>query len=288
MAHPAYPKLKCSRSEPCSNCANSGQECEYREQSKRRPISRLYVTGLEDRIAWLENLVNRMKMANQTERDRILEQIDLGDHLEPHVEPEFDAEDEPGSLIHASHFLVENEGLMSYHGPTSIYRFSSTLSRQDQRWPFQSHTTSDNAIDQHTQRVAQDFGIDLQSGIITTSLQFFFRWQYPHSMFIYREAFLRDHFSDHGNRQYWSGPLMLALCALGLTMAPEQQERTMSDRFFSAAETILLVSGMAHPCITTVQAFLCLALYEIGRGQLSDGWKFSGASFLDAKFLNLC
>ncbi|KAF5662485.1 TY1 enhancer activator [Fusarium heterosporum] len=32
------------------------------------------------------------------------------------------------------------------------------------------------------------------------ALQQFFRWQYPHFMFIYREAFLRDHFGDRKDK----------------------------------------------------------------------------------------
>jgi hypothetical protein len=124
--------------------------------------------------------------------------------------------------------------------------------------------------------VAKDFGIDLQGETVTRALRQFFKWQYPQFMFIYREAFLRDHFGENVDRKYWSGPLLFAMCALGLLMASEQNERAMCDRFFSAAETILLISGMCSPCITTVQAFLCLALYEIGRGHLSSGWRFSG------------
>ncbi|ETS83950.1 hypothetical protein PFICI_05826 [Pestalotiopsis fici W106-1] len=281
-----FRKLKCTRTEPCSNCASSNQDCEYREQSKRRPISRLYVAGLEDRIAWFENLVNRLKAASPSERDAILDTVDLGDHLVPQAASEVDKE-EPLSSALASHFIVENEGLVSYHGPTSIYRFSTGLPLPDQLRPFPNNTVSGNASELHTEQVARDFGIDLRGELITMSLRHFFRWQYPHSMFIYREAFLRDHFSNHGNRSYWSGPLLLAMCALGLTMAPELEDKIMSDRFFSAAETILLVSGMAHPSITTVQAFLCLALYEIGRGQLSGGWKFSGIAFRMAQDLGI-
>jgi hypothetical protein len=234
------------------------------------------VAGLEDRIAWFEKLVNRLKAASHDERGQILDTVDLGDHLVPQAAPELDTEEESPSSGLTSHFVIESEGLLSYHGPTSIYRFSTTLPSSDQVRAFPNRTTHGSASELHTEQVARDFGIDLRGELVTKSLQHFFRWQYPHSMFIYREAFLRDHFSDYEDRQYWSGPLLLAMCALGLTMASELQERLMSDKFFSAAETILLVSGMAHPSITTVQAFLCLALYEIGRGQLSGGWKFSG------------
>lgn len=57
---------------------------------------------------------------------------------------------------------------------------------------------------------------------------------------------------------------------------PGPDARDASERFSAAAESILLVSGQSQPCITNVQAFLCLAYYEIGRGNLSKGWGFSG------------
>ncbi|KAK1624793.1 fungal-specific transcription factor domain-containing protein [Colletotrichum phormii] len=110
----------------------------------------------------------------------------------------------------------------------------------------------------------------------------FFRWQYPHFMFIYREAFLCDHFSkDDGDgddrsrkhRKYWSPALLLSICALGALVNLET--KATSERFFLAAESIIMVTGLTRPSVATVQAFLCLALYEIGRGNLSKGWGYS-------------
>jgi hypothetical protein len=277
MAHLTMCYLRCSRTEPCSNCAGAKQECEYRETAKRRPVSRLYVTGLEDRVAWLEYLVHSLKVADPFERDTILAKIDLGDHLVPYGKSKTNEDNiiEPTSPSTKSYFHIESEGLVAYHGPTSIYRFSFATPPQVSLKPFNDQLVP-GSQNLHTQRVAEDFGIDLQGDLINRALRQSFKWQYPHFMFIYREAFLRDHFSDRDGRQYWSGPLLLAMCALGLVMVPDPDEKAKSDTFFSAAETVLLVSGIGSPCIPTVQAFLCLALYEIGRGNLSSGWRFSG------------
>ncbi len=72
--------------------------------------------------------------------------------------------------------------------------------------------------------------------------------------------------------------LLLSVCALGLLVSDTAEQRNMSERFFQAAESIAIVSGLGRPSIPTVQAFLCLAFFEIGRGNVSKGWGFSGGS----------
>ncbi|KAM0352982.1 hypothetical protein ACHAPU_001866 [Fusarium lateritium] len=117
------------------------------------------------------------------------------------------------------------------------------------------------------------------------ALQQFFRWQYPHFMFIYREAFLRDHFGERKGCKYWSSALLLSICALGLLMSEKEKERQLCEKFFEAAESIAMVSGLSRPSIPTVQSFLCLAFFEIGRGNVSKGWAFSGIAFRMAQDL---
>jgi hypothetical protein len=123
------------------------------------------------------------------------------------------------------------------------------------------------------------FGISLEGDIVVRALMDFFRWQYPHFMFVYREAFLRDHFGDRRDCKYWSAALLMSLCALGTLVSDDEDQRSLSGQFFLAAESIVMVSGLTRPSIPTVQAFLCLAFYEIGRGNLSKGWGFSGIAF---------
>jgi hypothetical protein len=130
--------------------------------------------------------------------------------------------------------------------------------------------------DGQVDHVAQHFGIGLEDEVIMTALHQFFRWQYPHFMFIYREAFLRDHFGQRTKSKYWSLPLLMAICALGAVMLPDRTQSQMSEQFYAAAESIIIVSGLTHPSITAVQVFLCLAFYQIGKGELSKGWELSG------------
>lgn len=118
------------------------------------------------------------------------------------------------------------------------------------------------------------FGIQLDGDIVMRALTQFFKWQYPHFMFIYREAFLRDHFGNRNASIYWSSALLTSICTLGLLMAGDDTDRKFSDQYFLATETIVVVSGLTYPSIPTVQAFLCLAFYEIGRGNFSKGWGY--------------
>lgn len=174
---------------------------------------------------------------------------------------------------------VDLEGSLIYHGATSIYRtHPGRLGTGDGFGGYSALSKDPGDSDKNFEYVAEHFGISLHDELVHDALLQFFKWQYPHFMFIYREAFLRDHFSDRVRCKYWSSALLLSVCALGTLMSPEKQHRESSEQFFSAAESILIVSGLTKPSIVTVQGFLCLAFYEIGRGNLSKGWGFSGMS----------
>lgn len=76
-------QLRCSRTQPCTRCAQANHACEYRDaDTKRRPVSRDYVLSLESRVVWLEALLTKVKNASPPERDSILDQVFFKDHLE--------------------------------------------------------------------------------------------------------------------------------------------------------------------------------------------------------------
>ena len=169
------------------------------------------------------------------------------------------------------------DGMLSYHGPTSIYRVNSGdkgIGDHGETTVSYVEPTSNIGL------VLDHFGININADIITNSLMLFFKWQYPHLMFVYRDAFLRDHFGERIGSKYWSPALLLSVCALGSLLSDDPVERSTSEQFYGAAESIALVTGLTRPSITTVQTFLCLAFYEIGRGNLSKGWAYSGKYYL--------
>ncbi|KAM0261476.1 hypothetical protein ACHAPA_009796 [Fusarium lateritium] len=281
-------QLKCSRTEPCGNCDEAGKTCEYRElDKKRRPVSAKYVAELEDRVAYLESFITKLREAAPQDRASLLDIPEFADHLQndPSKEPQVQSSPEVISP-RPDNLEPDPEGSLIYHGPTSIIhgklRQSITIAGSAPRYDMPPIQPSP---DGNFEQIAEHFGISMDNDLVTSALMLFFKWQYPQFMFIYREAFLKEHFGDRQNCKYWSSGLLLSMCFLGLLMSPDSLQRRASEQFFSAAETTLIVFGFARPTIATVQAFLCLAFYEIGRGNLSKGWGFSGIAFRMAQDL---
>lgn len=236
------------------------------------------MVGLENRVAWLESFIGTLRAASSHERDNLLQTVSFGDHL-----PARDAvsplkqtrEKEGGNNSNrdiSANLQVDLEGSLIYHGATSIYRGSGPSTSE-----LQTISTRPMSSESNFEYVAEHFGITLNDAIVDDALMQFFKWQYPHFMFVYREAFLRDHFGPRVDCKYWSSALLFSICALGTLMSTEKRNRESSEQFHSAAESILIVSGFSKPSIVTVQGFLCLAFYEIGRGNLSKSWGLSGS-----------
>ncbi|KAF4992529.1 hypothetical protein FDECE_13686 [Fusarium decemcellulare] len=216
-----------------------------------------------------------IKGATPEDQEVLLDSVCFADHLRPRRDSssqsplEFTAR----ATRIKPELELDLEGSLIYHGPTSICRI-----RPHDQLPGDLPLSGLDAKDSQFRQVTEHFGINLDDMLVTESLALFFRWQYPFFMFIYREAFLRDHFGDRSCCKYWSLSLLLSVCAIGVLMKSEADSRETSERFFAAAESIVLVSGLAQPSVTTVQALLCMSFYEIGRGNLSKGWGYSATS----------
>ncbi|KZL64436.1 transcription factor [Colletotrichum tofieldiae] len=286
-----YRKFKCSRTEPCQNCTTANATCEYRPVDRKRvPVSHEYVASLESRLAWFESLVRKLRAATAEEREEMLNSAVLDQNSPSNAkDPEADVNQAPGEYVTQLGIYARSqanlelglEGSLVYQGATSIFRADTPdLPPKDPNLAMQGYFSG---IESNFESVMQHFDLSMSSSDIMPPLTQFFRWQYPHFMFIYREAFLRDHFGDRKNGKYWSPALLLSICALGALVGMETKAR--SERFFLAAESIVMVTGLTRPSVATVQAFLCLALYEIGRGNSSKGWGYSGIAFRMAQDL---
>ncbi|KAK1675431.1 fungal-specific transcription factor domain-containing protein [Colletotrichum godetiae] len=290
--------------------------CEYRSKNRKRvPVSYEYVASLESRISWLETF--REEMLNSTAAA-----MEGKDHSTPssfkHAQEETQEEtrmDEADRVsssasisgdyishlgIHArssANLELGLEGSLIYHGVTSIFRadlpYSSFKDPPDSSAATTTALLRGGGIESNFESVMRHSGIDGPSSpTVLQSLIQFFRWKYLHFMFIYREAFLRDHFSKDGGdddelsrkpRKYWSPALLLSICALGALV--NLQRKATSERFFLTAKSIIMVTGLTKPSVATVKAFLCLALYEIGGG--ADRTSLLGIAFHMAQDLAL-
>lgn len=255
--------------------------CEYPVvDQKRTPASAEYALSLERRVAWLESFIADLRDAAPEDRERMLQSASV--NRRPSQEDTSSAA--TTAVVHRHESLsieepvsanleLDLDGTLIFHGATSIYRTEPSGGHPAAALPLlPDHYAGESNFD----HVMDHFGISLEGDTVYRALMDFFRWQYPHFMFVYRESFLRDHYGDRRNCKYWSAALAMSLCALGTLVSQDENQRRLSDQFFLAAESIVMVSGLTRPSIPTVQAFLCLAFYEIGRGNLSKGWGFSG------------
>lgn len=118
--------------------------------------------------------------------------------------------------------------------------------------------------------------LNITDDIITEATSLFFQYQYSQCMFIWYEAFLDDYCENRYGGRYWSYPLLYSICALGATMSSEAEVKGKGDLLFQVAREMLDNQGLHPPNITAIQAYLCLAFYEMGRGNHSRSWLLSG------------
>lgn len=129
-----------------------------------------------------------------------------------------------------------------------------------------------------------------QNPIIIGHLSLFFKWQYQDNVFIHRESFLTDFFKEQADLKtslsYCNVELIFAICALGLhaNSPPFEYDGTT----FSTPETYCaysknkLLSNIGQESfndIPSVQALLCLAHFDLGRGNNLSAWSLSGLAF---------
>ncbi|EXJ95518.1 hypothetical protein A1O1_00640 [Capronia coronata CBS 617.96] len=279
----------------------AGQPCIFRQVDKKRtPIPQEHARAMEDRIAWLESTLKALKVAPPEMKEIMLQSLTFEDHLSL---PRIDALQDPigGSEWRSGRAFLQpttqgaqkfqsslislcsrseaalslttqidrTAGSLVFHGPTSMYQgaLSSEQSETGQR------------ASPMPRAFELNHPFDLNEGVVRETLSLFFRWQYPHFMFIYREAFLREHLQHVPDERYWSLPLLYAVCALGATMSPDKDVKAQSNVLYMHAEDILMNHRLDRPHITTIQAFLCLSFHNIGRGNHSKGWLYSGLAF---------
>ncbi|AAS52285.2 ADR365Wp [Eremothecium gossypii ATCC 10895] len=116
---------------------------------------------------------------------------------------------------------------------------------------------------------------------ILKSLSNFYTWLYPgHFIFLHRESFLYGFFNNsdsYESSRYCSEELIYAMAAVGSRLSielhseSEQYAQTAKDRLLR-----IVFDEQSPAKITTVQALLCLAFYELGNGNNQLAWSFSG------------
>ncbi|AGO12028.1 AaceriADR365Wp [[Ashbya] aceris (nom. inval.)] len=116
---------------------------------------------------------------------------------------------------------------------------------------------------------------------ILKSLSNFYTWLYPgHFIFLHRESFLYGFFNNsdsYESSRYCSEELIYAMAAVGSRLSTELHAESEQYAQIAKDRLLRIVFDEQSPAkITTVQALLCLAFYELGNGNNQLAWSFSG------------
>lgn len=123
------------------------------------------------------------------------------------------------------------------------------------------------------------------SCIIKNSVSLFFKYMYSSSfLFIHRETFLYFFLNNEENCDFVSPELIYAISALGAKISNEDYIRKKADEFYSIAKNKVFEIANRENFITEssipkLQTLLCLAFYDLGRGELTSCWLLSGLAF---------
>lgn len=248
-------KTKCDTNLPCEPCSKGGIECirvTYDRRKERHKYN--YTEKLESRVETLERILASVR--HTIDRGNIPPVSNFNSPTdESHSdELKFNMRGIRQSATHKETRDVQN---VSIYGPTSV---------------FEHHLVDSVRNGNHIEEILR-----LQKDpYVLQCIKLFFRWQYPDLYsFIVREAFLIEFFDPIAHPVYCSTELVLAMCALGSRMSHDVHIFEKSMYYYGEAKTLVL-RRMDKAEISTMQAFLLLALFDISNGNNSSGWMLSG------------
>ncbi|KAL9484680.1 hypothetical protein ACSS6W_003469 [Trichoderma asperelloides] len=302
-------KIKCDRKRPCTRCAKAGTECILQGiGEKQRPVSKSYIQALEGQITALEQVIRKLAVADNAERDQIISDLSLttgaanvsssdGGQADPKSDPSLAAARVRSGQLRR----LRGDNAAQFFGGTSLLQihFSKDSSSSSPAAASAvgieslaisaegSNANNNQNIINNSVDVGDLYGYLDDYGLQSATFQYephhetsqklmstFFLEIYPYNMVVYREYFLRDY--DVGSGKYYSDVLLYSICALGALQYDDML--SLSDVFSSQAQT-LLYSTLDSPDLTTLQALVLLGYREIAVGRASKGWLFCGMAF---------
>ncbi|GMG26964.1 unnamed protein product [Ambrosiozyma monospora] len=143
-----------------------------------------------------------------------------------------------------------------------------------------------------------------------TAIADFFKWQYPSvHLFIHRESFLFYYLQNKHESTFVSPCLIYAIATLGACQSHDPELKCKADEYYRISKSYLFnntgtgvpatssppssgmgmgtttatknddIDGLSYSSITKIQTLLCLAFYDIMRGQLTSCWLLSGLAW---------
>lgn len=248
-------KSKCDDNLPCAPCVKEGVECVRSTSDKRKErYKNDYTEKLQSRVAALENILHSVRTL--VDGGSILSTSSFGSPTDAVVVDELRL-NMRGVSQNNIHESPRNSQNLSVYGPTSV---------------FEHHLVDGVRNETHFEEMER-----LQKDPhVLQAIKLFFRWQYPDLYsFVVREAFLIEFFTPIAQPTYCSTELVLAICALGSRMSSDPLLLEKSMQYYSNARALVL-RRMDKAEISTMQAFLLLALFDISNGNNTSGWMLSG------------
>ncbi|CAI4056796.1 hypothetical protein N7582_000706 [Saccharomyces uvarum] len=244
-----------------------------------------YVKALENYAAHLENSLVRMKETNNSDdRQDILDSVSLNGLLQRSTPQETEAP------VPSSSDSIENRTPQFYNDQT-ISRGSAF---PDDSLAITSNQYHQEVNEEDSSAPSDKYRTLARSPFIILSLSLFFKWLYPsHYFFVYREALLSAFFQDKNSKSYYcSEELIYAIVALGSKITNKSDELYRNSvKYYGISKEIVLKkvfrtrycsSGKVESSsskLALIQSLLCLAFYDMGRGENSSAWYFSGLAF---------
>ncbi|KAK0101391.1 hypothetical protein ONS95_006566 [Cadophora gregata] len=281
-------KIKCDRRIPCSKCTKAEVECSFPGGGERqRPASKKHVQALQNQIASLETLVQKLAAADESSRNEILATAVSSENQDDSIHPQSNlVSPSPSASSTGELFLGRaREGRMrklssrkatQFFGGTSLFeiQLSGTSNKAFSR-SNAAPSISPGQVVHHSPPIFEyDSSMFEPHGhICRQSLPIFFQNVYQYNMCIYREYFLRDYAAGSG--PYYSDMLLYSICATAALVSPDTSLKALTPMFAKQA-TKLLYESLELPELTTLQSLLILGQLEIGQGKGSKGWLFCG------------
>ncbi|KAL1957265.1 hypothetical protein VTO42DRAFT_6171 [Malbranchea cinnamomea] len=283
-------KVKCNGASPsCSRCAARGEVCVY---SLTPTLS--YTKSLESRIAELEAELEKLKKQSPPQREEArnlkVEDVDSGKlsatPLQERVGERSDAANASDLAGDIEGLKIEEDGRISFHGPTSLFQLPSGLAPENP-----NPVLTEQGIDGRKERLINNAWRERAFEQLTTIPEPFqylldshWCWIHPLFNFVYRPAFTRD---MKINGPYYSDVLLNAILSHSLRWCRSEpkighllEAYDGGDQFRDAALTGLFESLKGgNGQIPIIQALLLLSAQECGRGNRTQAWLYSGMAF---------
>lgn len=249
-------KRKCDGEEICGHCRRLGLPCKRTSKDRRTVrLTTLETTQLQENNLRLKRLVFQInELANDYDDSDSISKIReiLKLTAEEPIKDQKITKKIPISVG------ASGRGAYSVFGPTSAFH---------------------NLVDMTTGPQAEDFDEQTQynSPGLKVCVANFFKWLYPDiTVFIHRESFLNEFLNHSSSQKYCSTELVYAIAALGAKCADNVAERDLAQSFYESARASIFSKKICEPQLNTLQALLCLSLYELGDGNASASWMLSG------------